>query len=103
MWLIAAFGVVIMAGGIVGYLQSQSLISLITGSLFGLALLASAFAITRGVRVAHYVALLLAATLTAFFHWRFVKTEVFLPSGLLAIISCFVSVALLVFRPRKKA
>lgn len=102
MWVIAIFGAVVILGGVIGYLQAQSLISLFAGTFFGIALLSSALAIMKGVNVAHYIALLIAVLLTAFFHWRYLRTGAFLPGGLMAIVSCLVSVWLLILRPKKQ-
>lgn len=101
MWIIAIFGAIVMLGGAIGYFQAQSLISLVVGSFFGIALLMSAFALMNGINTAHYVALLLAVLLTLFFHYRFLQTGAFMPAGMLAMLSCIVSVCLLVLRPRR--
>lgn len=98
-WIVAAFGAFMILGGSIGYIQKQSLISLFSGALFGTILLAMAYAIYRGAYKAHYLALLLAMALTLFFHLRYVWSAAFFPNGIMALISCLVSVALLILRP----
>lgn len=98
-WIVAVFGALLIIGGCIGYVQKQSLISLLSGALFGTVLLVTAFAIHKGTHKAHYVALLLAMAFTLFFHLRYIWTAVFFPSGAMALLSCLVTVALLILRP----
>lgn len=102
-WIVAAFGAFMILGGSIGYIQKQSLISLFSGALFGTVLLATAYAIYRGAYKAHYLALLLAMGFTLFFHLRYIWTSAFFPNGIMALISCLVTVALLILRPTNKS
>lgn len=102
LWTIAIFGIIVIVGGLIGYVQAHSLISLLSGLFFGIALLGSAYAISKGYNRAHYIAVLLALLLTAFFHYRYVKTGVFFPSAFMAILSALVTVWLLISRPRRR-
>lgn len=97
--IVTAFGVLLILGGSIGYVQKQSLISLLSGALSGTVLLVTAYAIHRGTHRAHYLALLLAMLFTLFFHLRYVWTAALFPNGVMALISCLVTVALLILRP----
>lgn len=101
-WIVIAFGLIIFGGGVIGYVTKHSLASLIAGSLFGIALLSSAYALSQGIYKGHYIALILAILLTVFFHVRFVQCQQFMPSGLLSILGCLVSVSLLILRPNNR-
>lgn len=97
--IVAAFGALLILGGSIGYVQKQSLISLLSGILAGTVLLVTAYAIHKGTHRAHYLALLLAMLFTLFFHLRYVWTAALFPNGAMALISCMVTVALLILRP----
>ncbi|MDJ0705141.1 MAG: TMEM14 family protein [Leptolyngbyaceae cyanobacterium MO_188.B28] len=81
-----AYGSLSMVGGIMGYIQAQSKISLISGMGCGLLLLISAFFQFQGqtwgliVSVAVTIVLLLAFTM------RLIKTRKFMPAGLMLIL-----------------
>ena len=83
------YGVLLIIGGIIGYLKAQSRPSLFMGS--GSGALAIVFAVT-GIKASNpllHLFLLgaLAMVLAAFCYLRFTTTNKFLPSGLMLIIS----------------
>ena len=100
-WIIAVFGAIVLLGGIIGYVQAKSLASLFSGTILGVALLSSAIALLKNVNTAHYVAMLIAALLTIFFHYRYLETGAVVPA-LMAVTSCLVTVALLILRPKRR-
>ena len=102
-WIVAAYGVLLILGGLFGYASKQSLMSLVSGSAFGVVLLLTAFAMHRDTYRAHYLALLLAMLFTLFFQLRYMWTANFFPNAIMALISCLVSVALLILRPTHRS
>ena len=75
--------VLLVAGGLVGYLKARSKASLITSLLFavGLSLCAT------GIITYRYAADVLLMLLLVFFGWRFSKGKKFMPGGLMSILS----------------
>jgi len=89
-WVIFAYALCILIGGIMGHRFSSSKASLISGIVFGSLLLAASGLMFQRKPIGNWMALILAITLEGFFTWRFAKTLNFLPSGLLSLISLFV-------------
>lgn len=85
--LVLIYGVVVLAGGIIGHYKSQSMPSLISGITFGTLLILSGLALMRKKHWAQWIALSLAFLLDAFFSWRFAQTLKFFPSGLMSVLS----------------
>jgi len=88
------YGMLMMIGGIVGYLKVGSKASLLSGVGLGLALLASGYGVWNGSRQSLVAAVVIAALLIALFAMRLTKTKRFMPAGVLAILSL---VAVIVF------
>lgn len=93
-WVTLVYTVLVLVGGIMGYLKAHSRISLITGMVFGLLLLISSTALFKGMKIGAYGALLFSLILLCFFSWRFIQTVKFFPSGMMALISLSVLVLL---------
>jgi uncharacterized membrane protein (UPF0136 family) len=85
--LVLMYALLVFAGGLIGHLKTQSLPSLISGTIFGILLIISSWAMIKRKRWGQWVSLLLAFVLDAFFTWRFAKTLKFFPSGLMSLIS----------------
>jgi uncharacterized membrane protein (UPF0136 family) len=81
------YGVIMMLGGIMGYLKVGSKASLLSGVGMGLGLLASGYGVWQGSRDSLIVAVVIAALLVALFAIRLAKTKRFMPAGVLAILS----------------
>ena len=81
------YGLLVAGGGLMGYRQAQSLASLVSGLIFGVAILASGWWIAKGAMTALCVALALAAFLALFFGYRFVSAGKFMPAGMMTIAS----------------
>ena len=92
--IVFVYGLLIAMGGIMGYLKGGSHISLISGSLFGIALLISAYLISKKQLAAQYVALGLTFVLDGIFTYRFAKTLHFFPAGFLSLVSLAVLIVL---------
>jgi uncharacterized membrane protein (UPF0136 family) len=81
------YGVIIILGGIMGFVKVGSKASLISGVGMGLALLVCGYGVSRGSVDSLMVAVVIAALLLVIFAIRFAKTKRFMPGGLLAILS----------------
>lgn len=82
-----AYGVLMILGGIVGFIKVHSKASLLSGTGLGLGLLASGYGVWRGSANSLVVAVVIAALLLVLFAVRFAKTRRFMPVGVLAVLS----------------
>lgn len=92
--IVFVYGLLIALGGIMGFVKGGSNASLISGSVFGLALLLSAYFISKGKIAAQYVALVLTFILDGIFTYRFAKTLHFFPAGFLSLASLAVLIVI---------
>lgn len=92
--IVCVYGLFIVLGGIMGYIKGGSHASLISGGSFGLALLISAYFISKGKIAAQYVALVLTFLLDGIFTYRFAKTLHFFPTGFLSLLSLCVLIVI---------
>ncbi len=91
-----AYGFLVLAGGIFGYVQAKSLPSLITGGLCGVVLLVAGVYIWQGSMPFAYVSGAMTLLLALFFAYRFSSTGKFMPGGLMLALG-FVAVVVLVY------
>ena len=81
------FGILTIAGGVMGYVKAGSTISLIAGSICGILLLVGAFLLpanlAAGLAIAGIVSLLLAGQ----FLPKFIKTGAPMPAGMMSALS----------------
>ena len=90
------FGVLTIAGGIVGYVKAGSVASIIAGSITGVLLLVAAFLLAehRGVGVA--TALVISLLLAVQFVPKFLQTGRAMPAGMMSILSVIGVIAAIV-------
>ena len=90
------FGLLTIAGGIVGYLKAGSVASIIAGAITGILLLVAAFLLPEhraaGLATAFIVSLLLAAQ----FIPKFLRTGKVMPAGMMSILSALGIIAALI-------
>ena len=96
-WPFVLYAILNITGGIIGYVKSGSVISLVMGSSSGALLLIFAHFAYRGSQTAYYLGLGVVVLLSAFFAFRLVKTHNFMPAGLMLIIGVLL-IAYLLFR-----
>ncbi|MEA5582216.1 TMEM14 family protein [Nodularia harveyana UHCC-0300] len=80
------YGILAMIGGIIGYIQANSQVSLVSGVISGLLLLVAGYFQIQGESWALIVAVLVTVILVIFFALRFAKTRKFMPGGLMVIL-----------------
>lgn len=81
------YSIVVFLGGFIGFLVKDSTPSLVMGGLFGLFLLFISIMIFLFRKWAVFLGCILMLLLDAFFTFRFVKSQVFFPSGIMIAIS----------------
>ncbi|MBD6617839.1 hypothetical protein FNW02_18900 [Komarekiella sp. 'clone 1'] len=81
-----AYGILAITGGIIGYIQANSQVSLISGSISGLLLIFAAYFQLQGQPWALILAVLVTSVLVVVFAFRLIKTRKFMPAGLMTIL-----------------
>ncbi len=78
-----AYGITTIVGGMIGYIQAGSKVSLFSGSISGLLLIIAAFAQFQGQTWGLLLATFVTAVLVVVFALRLVKTRKIMPAGLM--------------------
>jgi uncharacterized membrane protein (UPF0136 family) len=81
------FGLLTIAGGIVGYVKAGSVASVIAGSITGVLLLVAAFLLPQHRAVGLATALVISLLLAAQFIPKFLQTGRVMPAGMMSILS----------------
>lgn len=86
--ILAAFGygILVLIGGIFGYLKAKSKVSLLSGGISGLLIMVAAYLQLQGQIWGLNLAALIIGILVVFFAFRLVKTRKFMPAGLMIIL-----------------
>ena len=91
-----AFGVLTIAGGIVGYAKAGSVASIVAGTITGVLLVVAAFLLPEhrvvGLATAFIISLLLAAQFVP----KFIRTGRVMPAGMMSILSVIGIIAVIV-------
>jgi uncharacterized membrane protein (UPF0136 family) len=100
--IILIYGLLVLVGGIMGYVKANSMPSLIAGGVSGLVLIGSAIAMWRGFYViGWWIALIVAALLLARFGYAAAANGFkMMPGGLMIILSVIAILALVAGRTR---
>lgn len=86
-WSVLIYGLVVLLGGVMGYVKAKSQVSLLSGVGSGVGLLVAWF-ISRQLPLAGLgLATILALVLFIVFITRFSRTRAFMPAGLMMIFS----------------
>jgi uncharacterized membrane protein (UPF0136 family) len=94
-WSILIYGLVVLLGGVMGYLKAKSQVSLLSGVGSGMALLIAWFVGQQMPSLGLGLATGLALVLFVVFIIRFLKTRAFMPAGLMMAFSLAASVLFL--------
>lgn len=81
------FGLLTIAGGIVGYFKAGSVVSIIAGAITGILLLIGAWLLPEHLAAGLTIALFTSALLAAQFVPKFLSTGKVMPAGLMSILS----------------
>jgi uncharacterized membrane protein (UPF0136 family) len=90
------FGVLTIAGGIVGYVKAGSVASIIAGSITGVLLLVAAFLLPQHRGVGLATALVISLVLAGQFVPKFLQTGRAMPAGMMSILSVIGVIAAIV-------
>ena len=99
--VVLIYGALVLVGGMIGYTATGSVASAVAGTVFGLGLLASAVAILKGKPTGLYAAIGLSGLLALFFGYRFAQRGVFMPGGMMALLSLAALIMLLLALRRR--
>lgn len=89
-----AYGILAIVGGIMGYIQAQSKVSLISGSISGLLLIFSGVIQLQGQAWGLTLATVVTTLLVIVFAVRLAKTRKFMPAGLMSLLGLAVLVVM---------
>jgi uncharacterized membrane protein (UPF0136 family) len=81
------FGLLTIAGGVVGYVKAGSVASIIAGSITGVLLLVAAFLMPEHRAAGLATALIVSLLLAAQFVPKFIRTSRVMPAGMMSVLS----------------
>jgi uncharacterized membrane protein (UPF0136 family) len=90
------FGVLTVAGGVVGYVKAGSVASIIAGSITGVLLLVAAFLLPEHRAIGLATAFIISLLLAAQFAPKFIRTGRAVPAGMMSILSVIGIIAAIV-------
>lgn len=100
--IVLIYGLLVIMGGVAGYLLAGSWISLLTGSVLGALLFASGLGIVRSSPLAFFTALGSSILLSVLFGIRYFQTSAMTPHGEMALFSMIIVLLLLTTKGRPK-
>ena len=95
------FGLLTIAGGVVGYVKAGSVVSIIAGSIAGILLLVAVFLLPEHRVAGLATALVISLLLAAQFVPKFLRTGRVMPAGMMSVLSVIGIVAAIVAWVRK--
>ena len=90
-----AYGILVIVGGIIGYVQAQSKASLISGIISGLLLVTAGVMQLQGQGLGLILAIVVTIALVIVFAIRLAKTRKFMPAGLMTALGVAALVVML--------
>ena len=90
------FGVLTIAGGVVGYVKADSVASIIAGSITGILLLVAASLLPERRAIGLATAFIISLLLAAQFAPKFLRTGRVMPAGMMSILSVIGVIAAIV-------
>lgn len=93
-WLVLVYGILVLVGGFIGHIKAASTASLFSGLIFGSLLIISALFLFKGKFWGYYPSIACSFLLDAFFTYRLMSTQKFMPAGMMAFVSLIVIVFL---------
>jgi uncharacterized membrane protein (UPF0136 family) len=92
------YGLLNIAGGVMGYVKSKSKISLMMGCFFGTLLVLGAIAAFKGSPIGLSIATVITGVLVVVFGIRWVKTKKVMPAGLMVGLGAIAFLLMLITR-----
>jgi uncharacterized membrane protein (UPF0136 family) len=81
------FGILTIAGGVIGYVKAGSVVSVIAGAITGILLLVAAWILPMHREIGLALALLTSAVLAGQFIPRVFRTRRLMPAGVMSLLS----------------
>jgi uncharacterized membrane protein (UPF0136 family) len=81
------FGLLTIAGGVMGFVKAGSTASLVAGSISGILLLVAAFLLPHNLAIGLALAAVVSIALAGRFVPAFIKTGHVMPAGLMSVLS----------------
>jgi uncharacterized membrane protein (UPF0136 family) len=81
------FGVLTIAGGVIGYVKARSVVSIVAGAVTGMLLLVAGWMLPMHREIALTLALLTSAVLAGQFIPRVFRTRRLVPAGVMSLLS----------------
>jgi uncharacterized membrane protein (UPF0136 family) len=95
------FGLLTIAGGVVGYVKAGSTASIIAGAITGILLLVAAFLLPEHQVAGLATALIISFLLAGYFIRKFLSTGAIMPAGIMSVLSVIGIVVAIVVWIRK--
>ncbi|GAB4194458.1 MAG: hypothetical protein Tsb0015_17450 [Simkaniaceae bacterium] len=95
-YLVLLYSLIVLVGGIIGFIKSNSLISMLSGSIFCVLLLISSHQIIKEKKSGEKFALFYTLALDAFFTFRFATHPKLMPAGMMLIFSNLLLIMLII-------
>ena len=95
------FGLLTIAGGIIGYVKAGSVASIIAGTIAGVLLLVAAFLLPEHRVAGLATGLIISVLLAAQFGPKFFRTGKIMPAGMMSVLSAIGIIAAIVAWVRK--
>ena len=96
------YGILLVFGGLMGFIMAQSLFSLVFGFLLGCGVIVSALAMYKKKKEGAYAALVIAFAVDALFTYRLMTTGKLFPAGAICVLSLAVIVVLVMSLKKTK-
>lgn len=101
-YLFLGYGLLLFIGGYIGYAQTGSFVSIITGLVAEILCVLGAIGMLKRIPYADIASIVVASLLTLLFAYRFLATHKVMPGLIFALISLAMTAALFYFRAHNK-
>ena len=96
--VLSIYGLLMLGGGVMGYVKAGSKPSLIMGIISGILIFIGVYLLGSNVKTGSMLVTTVSGVLTIVFLLRLLKTHAFMPAGMLLLLSAAVLIACLVFK-----